>query len=182
VVAKRSVENGEHVARGADMFTVVRSDVLELAAAVPARQASEISVGQQVHFRRRRAYLDGRVARINPSIDPTNRSVTVYTQVPNGAGAMMANRSPPAASCPGPSRALSSIPTSAIRQAQGTDKPFVYRLDANDALERAPSASGSWTRPGSRRRSSKASTPATDCRRQRRHARRRHEGDDRRRR
>ena len=50
VVAKRNVENGEHVARGADMFTVVRSDVLELGAAVPARQAGEIRVGQQVHF------------------------------------------------------------------------------------------------------------------------------------
>ena len=45
VVARRNVEAGEHVARGADMFTVVRSDVLELAAAVPARQANEIKVG-----------------------------------------------------------------------------------------------------------------------------------------
>jgi hypothetical protein len=34
------------------------------------------------------------------------------------------------------------IPSTAIRQAQGNDKPFVYRLDANDALERAPVSVG----------------------------------------
>ena len=142
VVAKRSVENGEHVARGADMFTVVRSDVLELAAAVPARQASEIRVGQKVHFAAGGRNLDGRVARINPSIDPTNRSVTVYTQVPNGAGDMMANSFATGRIVSRTVDGAVVIPAPAIRQAQGTDKPFVYRLDANDALERAPVSVG----------------------------------------
>ena len=91
VVARRNVENGEHVARGADMFTVVRADVLELAASVPARQASEIRVGQAVHFAAGGHDLDGRVARISPTIDPTNRSITVYVQVPNAAGALKGN-------------------------------------------------------------------------------------------
>jgi len=142
VVAKRSVENGEHVARGADMFTVVRSDVLELAAAVPARQVSEIRVGQKVHFAAGGRNLDGRVARINPSIDPTNRSVTVYTQVPNGAGDMMANSFATGRIVSRTVDGAVVIPAPAIRQAQGTDKPFVYRLDANDALERAPVSVG----------------------------------------
>jgi len=142
VVAKRSVENGEHVARGADMFTVVRSDVLELAAAVPARQASEIRVGQKVHFAAGGRDLDGRVARINPSIDPTNRSITVYTQVPNGAGELKANAFATGRIVSRTVDGAIVIPTPAIRQAQGTDKPFVYRLDANDALERAPVSVG----------------------------------------
>ncbi len=34
------------------------------------------------------------------------------------------------------------IPAQALRQAQGSDKPFVYRLDASDALERAPVSVG----------------------------------------
>ncbi len=38
-VEKRLVENGEHIARGAEMFSVVRNNVLELAAAVPEKQA-----------------------------------------------------------------------------------------------------------------------------------------------
>ena len=142
VVAKRSVENGEHVARGADMFTVVRSDILELAAAVPARQVSEIRVGQKVHFAAGGRNLDGRVARINPSIDPTNRSVTVYTQVPNGAGDLKANSFATGRIVSRTVDGAVVIPTPAIRQAQGTDKPFVYRLDANDALERAPVSVG----------------------------------------
>ena len=142
VVAKRNVENGEHVARGADMFTVVRSDVLELTANVPARQASDIRVGQKVHFAAGGRDLDGRVARINPSIDPTNRSITVYTQVPNGAGALKANSFATGRIVSRTVDGAVVIPAPALRQAQGSDKPFVYRLDATDALERAPVSVG----------------------------------------
>jgi membrane fusion protein, multidrug efflux system len=142
VVARRNVENGEHVARGADMFTVVRSDVLELAAAVPARQSGDIRVGQAVHFVAAGRDLDGRVARISPTVDPTNRSVTVYVQVPNATGALRGNSFATGRIV---SRAVEGaivIPSTAIRQAQGNDKPFVYRLDAAAALERAPVSVG----------------------------------------
>jgi RND family efflux transporter MFP subunit len=142
VVAKRSVENGEHVARGADMFIVVRSDVLELAASVPARQASEIRVGQKVHFASGGRDMDGRVARISPTIDPTNRSITVYARVPNAAGELKGNSFATGRIV---SRTVDDaivIPMQALRQAQGNDKPFVYRLDATDALERAPVSVG----------------------------------------
>jgi membrane fusion protein, multidrug efflux system len=142
VVSKRNVENGEHVARGADMFTVVRSDVLELGAAVPARQASEIHVGQRVHFGAGGRDLDGRVARISPTIDPTTRSITVYTQVPNAEGLLKGNSFATGRIVSRTVNDAVVIPTAAIRQSQGNDKPFVYRLDANDALERAPVSVG----------------------------------------
>lgn len=142
IVAKRSVENGEHVARGSDMFTVVRSDVLELAAAVPARQAAEIKVGQRVHFAAGGRDLEGRVARISPTIDPTNRSITVYMQVPNGAGQLKGNAFATGRIVSRTVDGAIVIPAPAIRQAQGADKPFVYRLDASDALERAPVSVG----------------------------------------
>ncbi len=88
VIAQRLVENGEHVARGAGLFTLVRSDVLELAAAVPARQASAVRVGQVVHFVADGRSFDGKVARVSPTIDPTTRSVTVYVQIPNASGSL----------------------------------------------------------------------------------------------
>ncbi len=160
VVAKRSVENGEHVARGADMFTVVRSDVLELAAAVPARQASEIRVGQRVHFAAGGRDLDGRVARINPTIDPTNRSITVYAQVPNGAGELKATRSRPAASCRGPSTARSS---SQRRPSARRRAPTSRSCTASTPTTRSsarPSASALWMRARRSRRSPTDSTPA----------------------
>ena len=142
VVAKRNVENGEHVARGAEMFTVVRSDVLELAAAVPARQANEIKVGQRVHFAAGGRDLEGRVARISPTIDPTSRSITVYVQVPNGAGTLKGNSFATGRIVSRTVDGAIVIPSGALRQAQGNDRPFVYRLDASDALERAPVSVG----------------------------------------
>ena len=138
VVAQRLVENGEHVARGAHLFTVVRSDVLELAASVPARQANEIRVGQLVHFAAGGRQLDGRVARVSPTIDPTNRSITVYVQVPNAGGELKGNSFATGRIVSRTVDGAIVIPTSAIRQAQGNDRPFVYRLGAGDALERAP--------------------------------------------
>ena len=142
IVARRSVENGEHVARGAELFTVVRSDVLELAAAVPARQSGEIRVGQRVHFASGGRNLEGRVARINPTIDPTNRSMTVYIQVPNAAGTLKGNSFATGRIVSRTVDRAIVIPSTAIRQAQGAEKPFVYRLDASDALERAPVSVG----------------------------------------
>ena len=88
IVEKRLVESGERVARGASMFTIVRTDVLELAAAVPARQSNDIRTGQTVHFSAAGQELDGRVARVSPTVDPSSRSVTVYVQVPNASGAI----------------------------------------------------------------------------------------------
>lgn len=143
VIAQRLVENGEHVARGANMFTVVRSDVLELAAAVPARQANEIRVGQRVHFSTGGLDLDGRVARISPTIDPANRSIAVYVQVPNATGALKGNSFATGRIVSRVVDGAVVIPTTAIRQAQtGGDKPFVYRLGADETLERAPVSVG----------------------------------------
>jgi len=142
VVARRGIENGEHVARGAEMFTVVRSDVLELGAAVPARQAGEIKVGQRVHFAAGGRDFEGRVARISPTIDPTNRSITVYMQVPNVGGVLKANSFSTGRIVSRTVDGAIVVPNAAIRQAQGNDKPFVYRLDATDALERAPVSVG----------------------------------------
>jgi len=142
VVARRGIENGEHVARGAEMFTVVRSDLLELGAAVPARQAGEIKVGQRVHFAAGGRDFEGRVARISPTIDPTNRSITVYMQVPNVGGVLKANSFSTGRIVSRTVDGAIVIPNAAIRQAQGNDKPFVYRLDATDALERAPVSVG----------------------------------------
>src|SRR5258705_3177767 len=80
VIEKRLVDGGVHLARGAPMFTLVRSSTLELAAAVPSRQASAVRVGQVVHFVADARRFDGHVARISPTIDPTTRAVTVYVQ------------------------------------------------------------------------------------------------------
>jgi membrane fusion protein, multidrug efflux system len=129
VVEKRLVDGGVHLARGAPMFTIVRSGTLELAAAVPARQAAAVRAGQVVHFLADGRRFDGKVARVSPTIDPTTRSVTVYVQVPNPGNTL---RGGTFATGRVVNRTLTNalaIPTAALRQGQEDGKPFVYRID-----------------------------------------------------
>jgi RND family efflux transporter MFP subunit len=113
------------------MFSLVRSDVLELAAAVPARQANSVRVGQTVHFVADARAFDGKVARVSPTVDPTTRSITVYTQIPNASGALKGGTF---ASGRVVSRKVTNalvVPTTAIRQSPDDNRPFVYRLADN---------------------------------------------------
>lgn len=137
VISRKVVENGEHVARGASLFTLVRSDVLELAAAVPARQANAVNVGQSVHFFADGRQFDGKVARVSPTVDPATRSVTVYVQIPNQRGTLKGGTF---ASGRVISRVISStlvVPSAAVRQPPGEGRPYVYRI-ANRMIDVAP--------------------------------------------
>ena len=137
VVEKRLVDGGVHLSRGAPMFTIVRSGTLELAAAVPARQAGVVRVGQVVHFVADGRRFDGKVARVSPTIDPATRSVSVYVQVPNPDNTL---RGGTFATGRVVARALNdvlAIPTAALRQGQEDGKPFVYRIDGK-TLNPAP--------------------------------------------
>jgi membrane fusion protein, multidrug efflux system len=128
VISRRLVESGEHVARGAGLFTLVRSDVLELAAAVPARQANAVRVGQTVRFAADGRDFDGKVARVSPTVDPATRSVAVFVQIPNASGTLKGGTF---ASGRVVSRLVPSalvVPASAIRQSADAGKPYVYRL------------------------------------------------------
>ena len=131
VVSTRTVENGEHVARGATLFTVVRTDVLELEAALPSRQAGELRAGQPVRFSAAGRQLEGRVARISPTINPANRTISVYLQVPNRDGLLKGNTF---ASGRVVARSIPDalvLPSVAIRQTQQGNAPFVYRIVDN---------------------------------------------------
>lgn len=128
VIDRRLVENGMHLARGAPLFALVRSNVLELAAAVPARQANSVRVGQTVHFTADARSFDGKVARVSPTIDPATRSVTVYVQIPNPNGALKGGSF---ASGRVVSRVVAStivVPSSALHQSSDQARPFVYRV------------------------------------------------------
>jgi hypothetical protein len=120
------------------MFTVVRNDVLELAASVPARRAAGIRAGQVVRFTADGRRFEGRVARVSPDDRP---GVALAHGVRRGArtrtGALRGNsfatgrvvgRSVPDALL---------VPTTAIRQGTDSTATFVYRV-AGERLERAP--------------------------------------------
>ncbi|HEX6574347.1 MAG TPA: efflux RND transporter periplasmic adaptor subunit [Gemmatimonadaceae bacterium] len=127
-IEKRLVENGEHVSRGAEMFTVVRNDVLELAAAVPERLASNVTPGQPVQFLANGKTLQGRVARVSPTVDPATRSVTVYAQVPNPNGAIKGGTFATGTVMTRSIANAITVPTSAIKQT-ASGQSVVYRIE-----------------------------------------------------
>src|SRR5688572_12936929 len=127
-IEKRFVENGEHVSNGAQMFSVVRNNVLELAAAVPERLATSVSPGQPVRFFANARTFDGRVARVSPTVDPLSRSITVYVQVPNSDGSLKGGTFATGTLMARTVANAITIPTSAIRQS-GTGGQIVYRIE-----------------------------------------------------
>jgi RND family efflux transporter MFP subunit len=138
VVEKRLVENGERVSRGAALFSLVRSDVLELTAAVPARRASLLKRGQEVRFTADGRNIVGRVARVSPTIDLQSQSVTVFVQVPNGNGALKGNTFATGQIIERSLRDQIVIPQAAVRQtsANAGEQLFVWKV-ANGVLARA---------------------------------------------
>lgn len=137
IVATRTVETGEHVARGATMFTVVRTDVLELEAALPSRQAGDLKVGQPVRFSAGGHQLEGRVARISPTINPANRTISVYLQVPNRNGLLKGNTFATGRVVARTINDALVVPSVAVRQTQDGTSRFVYRI-VDDKVDIAP--------------------------------------------
>ena len=135
ILDRRFIESGEHVTRGTQLFTVVRTDVLELAATVPARYASNVRTGQATRFTADGRNIEGRVVRVSPTIDPATRSITVYVQVPNPAGALkggtfvsgrVIGRTVPQALI---------VPAPAIRQTED-GSPFVYAIEDETVVQK----------------------------------------------
>jgi RND family efflux transporter MFP subunit len=141
VVSKRLVENGEHVSRGASMLEIVRNDVLELVAAVPARAAGLVREGQSVRFVADGRNFGGRVARVSPTIDPTTRSITVYVEVPNPSGAIRGGTFATGQVVSRTVENVLAIPRDAIHYAADGTSQYAYRI-VNDAIEYATLKTG----------------------------------------
>lgn len=89
VINSRSVDVGENVNPGDELFTLVRSDELELAGQVPLDAAAALRPGQTVVFTIP-AYPNrefrGTVTRIEPMANPQTRQVGVYLRMKNPGG------------------------------------------------------------------------------------------------
>jgi RND family efflux transporter MFP subunit len=132
----RRVQGGEHVLRGSELFTLVRSEVLELTAALPARRANEVKPGQPVRFLADGKSYNGKVARVSPTIDPASRSITAYVQIPNPRGELKGNTFSSGQIIAQTLDNVLVIPQLAVRAGQD-GKPFVYRITGGE-LEQVP--------------------------------------------
>jgi RND family efflux transporter MFP subunit len=86
VVSARSVSQGDVVQVGAALYTIVDPSTLQLAAAIPAEDLSQVRVGMPVSFTVTGfpgRWFGGRIARINPTADPATRQIQVFVEIPN---------------------------------------------------------------------------------------------------
>lgn len=129
VIDKRLVDMGEHLSSGSPMFTLVRSQTLELAATVPERRAAAIKIGQKVSFSAQGLDFIGKVARVSPTIDPNTRAITVYVDVDNSNGALKANSLATGDVIASTVDGALLVPTTALHQTADSGKTYVYRAN-----------------------------------------------------
>lgn len=132
----RRVQSGEHVLRGSELFTLVRSDILELTASLPARRANDVKPGQPVRFLADGKAFTGKVARVSPTIDPASRSITAYVQIPNLNGELKGNTFSSGQIIAQTLSNVLVVPQPAVRTGQD-GIAFVYRIVGGE-LEQAP--------------------------------------------
>ena len=87
-VSERTASVGQYVAAGTPILTILSVSPLRLRVPVPERAAGGVHVGQQVRLRldqQSKVYM-GRVARLSPQIDETNRTLMVEAEIPNERG------------------------------------------------------------------------------------------------
>jgi membrane fusion protein, multidrug efflux system len=127
----RRVQGGEHVLRGSELFTLVRNEVLELTASLPARRANDVKPGQPVRFLADGKSFTGKVARVSPTIDPASRSVTAYVQIPNPRGELKGNTFSSGQIIAQTLTGVLVVPQAAVRTGQD-GKPYVFRITGGE--------------------------------------------------
>jgi RND family efflux transporter MFP subunit len=110
------------------VFRLVIDHVLKLRAAVPETFVAVVRVGQPVEVRvdgfPDRVFA-GRVTRVNPTVDPLNRTFQVEAEVPNCGGLMKAGGFARAAIFTHTDDAVKTVPPTALVTFAGVTKVFV---------------------------------------------------------
>lgn len=92
IVSKRSVNAGDVVSPGTELFTIIDPSSMRLEASVPSDDLRALRVGATVEFAVR-GYdtpFHGRIERIAPQADSTTRQVPIYVAIPNAGGRLVA--------------------------------------------------------------------------------------------
>lgn len=86
VVSTRAAHDGDVIAPGAPVMTIIDPSTMQLIASVPADALGVLRPGAPVDFRLP-AYegepFTGRITRISPAVDPLTGQVQIYVAVPN---------------------------------------------------------------------------------------------------
>ena len=128
LVAARYAQPGEKVSPDNKLLDIVNLQKMELEAAVPTSDISQIVIGQQVslHIEGLPETFEGKVVRINPSTQTGSRSVLVYVQVANPKNVLRVGMFAEAQLVLKAKQGVLALPQSAVRKdSQGA---FVYTI------------------------------------------------------
>jgi len=92
IVSKKSVNVGDVVSPGTELFTVIDPSSMRLEATVPSEDLSQLRLGAPVEFMVR-GYdqtFAGKIERIAPQADSTTRQVPIFVAIPNVGGRLVA--------------------------------------------------------------------------------------------
>ena len=92
IVSRRTVNQGDVVSVGTELFTMIDPSSMRLEASVPSEDLSALKVGAVVDFTVRgyEQTFQGKIERIAPQADPTTRQVRIYVTIPNAGGRLVA--------------------------------------------------------------------------------------------
>jgi RND family efflux transporter MFP subunit len=127
-ITKRSVAEGQFVREGDAVFEMVIENPLRLWTNVPERYADRVQVGQTVRVSvspEPGKEFEGKVVRINPSVDPVSRTFQVETQIPNDRRLLRPGGFAKASIITDSASEASVVPTESIVQFAGVTKVFV---------------------------------------------------------
>jgi RND family efflux transporter MFP subunit len=91
VISRRSVNTGDIVTVGSELFTVVDPSSMRLDASVPSESLPELRVGARVSFSVRgyEQRFEGRIDHIAPQTDAATRQLPIYVSIPNTGGRLV---------------------------------------------------------------------------------------------
>jgi RND family efflux transporter MFP subunit len=127
VVSQRAVSEGSFVKTGTEVCKLVIDRMLKLKVLVPERHSNEIQRGQHVDVTTAAhpQAITGVVARINPTVDPTNRTFQVEIEVPNAEGKLKPGSFAKAAILTSLDSNIATVPLEALTTFAGITKIFV---------------------------------------------------------
>jgi RND family efflux transporter MFP subunit len=147
VVAMRYVQAGEKVSADNKLLDIVNLQKMELEAAVPTNDITNVAIGQRVTLRTEGLpqTIEGKVARINPATQSGSRSVLVYVQIANPQNQLRSGMFAEAQLILKTKASVLALPQNAIRK-EG-NRAYVYVIEA-DVLARKAITVGMSGRSG----------------------------------
>lgn len=136
LVSTRTVQPGEKVSPDNRLLDVVDLTQMEMEAAVPAGDITNVKLGQEVQVRVEGMPkpLAGKVVRINPATQAGSRSIMVYVQVDNAQGMLRVGMFGEAQLTTSKKTGVLTVPRSAVQSNGGN--PFVYAIESATLVQK----------------------------------------------